>query len=91
MTDGAKTPPKYNSALVEQAILEVAIELHPQHLTIGELSSKIVSDSNDRKEVETVAQAIRDLKRSGLLSYRDVNEVVEPTHAALRAFALLAG
>jgi hypothetical protein len=84
-----RTPPKYNVEIVEAAILEVAAELHPEHLSEDELSLKIVSDPNDRREVETAAQAIRGLREFGLFKDRD-DENVEPTPAALRAFALLA-
>jgi hypothetical protein len=91
MTADTPIPPKYNPALVEQVILEEAIELHPQRLTVGELSLRIVADPDDRMEVETVTHAIRDLRRSGLFRYRNDDQLVEPTHAALRACALLAG
>ncbi|HMJ71927.1 MAG TPA: hypothetical protein VK471_01035 [Solirubrobacterales bacterium] len=70
-------------------ILEVAAELHPRHLTTRELSLKIVSDPDDGKEVETAAHAVRNLREFGLFSDRD-DDVVEPTPAALHAFALLA-
>jgi hypothetical protein len=89
MTD-RRTPPKYNLAIVESAILEVAVELHPCHLTARELLLRIVSDPDDRKEVETAAQAIRNLREFGLFADRD-DATVEPTQAALRAVALLAG
>jgi hypothetical protein len=69
-------------------ILEVAAELHPQHLTAGELSLEVIGDADDTREVETAAQAIRGLREFGLFSVRD-DELVEPTPAALRACALL--
>jgi hypothetical protein len=83
-----KTPPKYNVAVVEAVLLEVAAELHPQHLTTGELRLKIVSDPGDSQEVETATQAIRNLCEFGLFRDRG-DEIVEPTPAALRAVALL--
>ena len=89
MTD-RDTPPKYDLAIVESAILEIAAELHPRHLTARELSRRIVSDADDRREVETAAQAISNLRELGLFRARD-DEIVEPTQAALRAVALLAG
>jgi hypothetical protein len=88
MTD-SKTPPKYNVAIVESVLLEVATDLHPQHLTARELSLRIVSDASDSREVETAAQAIRGLREFGLFSDRE-DEIVQPTPAALRARALLA-
>jgi hypothetical protein len=90
MSAGAAIPPRYDPEIVAQVILEVAIELHPQRLTTGELSLKIVADPDDSREVETATQAIRDLRQSGLFRYEDGTQVVEPTPAALRAYALLA-
>ena len=88
MTAGAGTPPKYNSALVEQVILEEAIELHPVHLSVAELSLRIVADPDDRREIEIATKAIRNLREVGLFSARSDGDCVEPTAAALRAFTL---
>lgn len=82
------TPPKYSLKIVEAVILEIAAELHPQHLTARELSLRILSDPDDGREVETAAEAIRSLREFGLFKGRD-DEIVEPTPAALRAVALL--
>jgi len=82
------TSPKYNVAIVEAVILEVAVELHPENLTAKELSLRIISDADDAREVETAARAIQGLREFGLFSARD-DEIVEPTPAALRACALL--
>jgi hypothetical protein len=90
MQADAPTPPQYNIAIVEAVILEVAAELHPQRLTSDELSRRIVSDPSDTREVEIAVQAIRNLGQSGLFHHRD-DEIVEPTQAAIRAVALLAG
>ena len=81
--------PKYDVAIVEAVILEVAAELHPDCLTTMELSLEIVGDAGDRRELDTATQAIRNLREFGLFRVRD-DDVVEPTHAALRAVALLA-
>ncbi len=88
MTDRS-APPKYDVAIVEAVILEVAAELHPEHLPAGELSLKVVGNPDDSRELETAAQAIRGLREFGLFKVRD-DELVEPTPAALRAVALLA-
>lgn len=69
---------------VELAVLHEVIELHPDHLTPTEL---ILRMSGERDEDEELRHAIRELKGSGLLRY--VGGVVAPTHAALRAHALL--
>jgi hypothetical protein len=87
MTD-RNTPPKYNVSIVEAVVLEVAAELHPEHLSVDELSLKIVSDPDDSRELETAGQAIRGLQEFGLFKIRD-GEIVEPTPAGLRAVALL--
>jgi hypothetical protein len=87
MTDD-KTPPKYDVAIVEAVILEVVAELHPEHLSVGELSLRILSEPDDSREVETVAQAIRNLREFGIFRNRD-DEIVEPTQTALRAVTLL--
>lgn len=91
MTADDATSPKYNPVLVEQVLLAEAVELHPQRLTVHELSLRIVTNPDDSREVEIATQAIHDLRQSGLFHYQDDDEVVEPTPAALRAFALLAG
>jgi hypothetical protein len=88
MTD-RKTMAKYNVAKVEAVILEVAVELHPRHLTRDELMLQIVSDPDDHREAATGARAMRNLREVGLLGDTD-GELVKPTRAAVRAVALLA-
>lgn len=87
MTDAGASP-KYDVEKVEAVILEVAAELHPEHLSTGGLLLEIVSSSDDAREVKVGAQAIRNLREVGLFANRD-DDVVEPTQAALRACALL--
>ena len=82
MTEG--TPPKYDLGTVEAVILEVAAELHPRHLTARDLALKIVGDPDDDREVETAAQAVRNLREYGLFCDRE-DGIAEPTRAALRA------
>jgi hypothetical protein len=84
----ADTSPKYDVAIVEAVILEVAAELHPQNLTAKELALRIVWDPDDSREVETAAQAIRNLREFGLFANGN-GETVMPTPAGLRAVALL--
>ena len=74
---------------VERAILEEVIELLPVRMAVGELCLWIAANPEDDREVEAIREAIRDLKRSGLLRYRNDDLVVEPTQAAAQAFALL--
>lgn len=80
--------PNYSVAIVEGVILEVAAELHPEHLCTGGLLRKIANDPDDAKETETGVQAIHNLREFGLVVSRD-DEIVEPTPAAIRAVALL--
>ena len=84
-----RVSPKYDLATVEAVLLEMAAELHPRHLTARDLSLEIVSDPDDGREVETAAEAIRNLQEYGLLSVGEDGSVT-PTPAALRAVALLA-
>jgi hypothetical protein len=86
----SKTPPKYNVAIVEPVILQMGAELHPRHLTARELSLRIVTNPDDKREIETAAQAIRNLCEFGLFKDR-ADEIVELTPTALHAVALLAG
>lgn len=69
---------------VENAVFEEIIRLHPAHLTPDELAVRM-EDANTNGVA--VTDAIRALRHSGLV--RLTGEVIEPTYAALRAFALL--
>ncbi len=73
----------------ERAVLEEVVELHPERLTIPELILRVAIDPDDAARAEMIRQAARELRRSGLIRYRDDDELVEPTHAAIRAFLLL--
>jgi hypothetical protein len=79
-------PPDGEARQIERAVLEIVLELHPDHLTVPELVLKVAAD-RDQVEGEDVRLAVRDLRASGLLRY--VGDLVVPTHAALRAFAIL--
>lgn len=87
MPAGEPTPPQYKVAVVEALLLEVAAELHPEHLSTGGLLRRIVTDPDDAREIETGVQAIHNLREFGLVADRD-DEIVEPTPPALRAVAL---
>ena len=80
-----EAPAKYNVAIVEAAVLEVAAELHPEHLSSEELSLKIVSDPDDNREVETAARAIRGLREFGL--FKEQGRRDRRAHPGLRAVA----
>jgi hypothetical protein len=89
MRAGVAIPPKYDPEHVGRAVLLAVIDLLPVRLTAAELCLRIAADPEDDREVERIRDAIRNLKRSGLLRYRNDDLVVEPTQAAVRAFALL--
>jgi hypothetical protein len=44
---GSDTPPQYDPALVERAVLEEVIDLHPERLTVAELLLRIAGDPED--------------------------------------------
>ncbi len=67
--------------LLEHGVLAMILTLHPQHLTTDELVLKVAGDQEPPPD-ESIRQAIRSLKGSGLL--RRVGDVVQPTHAAVR-------
>lgn len=74
---------------LERTTLVEVIELHPERLTIEELIVRTATNPDDFKKADAIRQAIRDLRRSGLVRYRNDDELVEPTHAALAAYELL--
>lgn len=67
----------------ECEVLEEIIELLPVRLTVAELCRKVTAGSQDKRRVETARHAIRDLRGWGLLRYRDDDQLVEPTPAAI--------
>jgi len=69
--------------LAEREVLEGVIELLPVRLTVSELCQKITSGSQEKWRVERARNAIRELKGWGLLRYRDDDQLVEPTPAAV--------
>jgi predicted transcriptional regulator len=81
---------QYDPVIVRQVLFEEIIELHPQRLTIAELARRIASDPIDGREIGTASEAISDLRRAGLVRYRNDDQVVEPTHAAFEAVKVLA-
>jgi hypothetical protein len=81
--------PAYDPEIVSRTILEEVIRLHPERLTVAELSLRIVGDPGDEREAETAAEAIHDLRAFGLIRYRDDDKLVEPTQAVLRYVALM--
>lgn len=75
-------------AELERTVLTEIVQLHPELLTIPELILRVASDPQDEPANENIRHAARELRRSGLVRYRNDNEVVEPTHAAHRTHEL---
>jgi hypothetical protein len=88
VTTDNDTPAKYDLKIVEGVILEIATELHPEHLSVSGLSMQIVGNPDDDREIETAAQAISNLRELGLFKDRD-DEIVEPTPVMLHVVKLL--
>jgi hypothetical protein len=84
----SSTPPKYSPEPVEQAVLTIVIYVYPTCLTMAELLLRIAGDPKDRREIDTITCAVRDLEKSGLLQ-KGHDERIEPTSATLRAVSLL--
>lgn len=78
-----RSRPAYDVESVARTILEEAIRRHPERLTVTELSLRIVGDPDDDLEGETAVEAIQSLRASGLIRYRNDDQIVEPTHAVL--------
>jgi hypothetical protein len=89
MSIKSSTLPKYDPELVERPALEEVIELLPVRLTVSELCQRITADPQDERAVEAVRQAISDLRSWGLFRYRNDDQIVEPTQAAMQSFRLL--
>jgi hypothetical protein len=79
-TDAAA--PRYDPEVVERAVFEEALFLHPQHLTREEFVRKMTARRDDPGRGGDVTEAIGGLERAGLL--RDHAGTVVPTHAAVR-------
>lgn len=84
MVTDSRSLPRTRAAAAEHAVLEVVIDLHPDHLTPAELVLKM---SGERGEDDEIGRAICELKGSGLLRY--IDDVVAPTHAALHFASLI--
>ena len=68
------------------AITEI-LQLYP--LTIPELIMRVALDPDDEATKDRIRVATRDLRRDGLVRYRDDDGVVIPTRAAIRMNELL--
>ncbi|HKI66530.1 MAG TPA: hypothetical protein VJ989_04610 [Solirubrobacterales bacterium] len=82
--------PGHDLRVVESAMLEMAVELHPTHLSAEGLLQRIVSKRADALEIETARQAIANLRESGVFHEHD-DGLLEPTRPTLRTAGLLTG
>lgn len=82
MTADTATPPRYDPEVLERAVIEEALHLHPEHLTREEFARKMTVRAGDQGRAADVGEVIGELERSGLL--RDHAGTVVPTHAAVR-------
>lgn len=89
MKTGTAPSPNHLLGPVERAVLEQVIGLLPVRLTVDELCLWIAASPEDDGEVETIRDAIGNLRRSCVVRYRNDDLVVEPTRAAVHIHALL--
>lgn len=89
MSTGVSTRAEPDPEDAECTVLKEVVELLPLRLTVSELCKKITAGSQDTRRTETIRHAIRDLRGWDLLRYRDDDQLVEPTLAAVQAFTLL--
>jgi hypothetical protein len=71
-----------NAEQIEEVVLIEIIASHPEHLTSEELVVRLEDGPSNTDRV-AILDSLQELKRSGLIRFN--GEVVEPTHAALRA------
>ncbi len=65
----------------QAAVLRQILDLHPESLTLAELTREMTHDSTDFQERDRIERAVRDLIGGGLLHL--VGDLVLPTRAAV--------
>jgi hypothetical protein len=65
----------------QAAVLRQILDLHPEPLTLAELTREMTHDSTDFQERDRIERAVRDLIGGGLLHL--VGDLVLPTRAAV--------
>jgi hypothetical protein len=81
--------PAKQDEITERAVLTQILFLHPERLTILELSLQVEGGSESFAKKDAVERAVRELSRDGLLVCD--NRRIWPTRAALRFDELLGG
>ncbi len=69
-TADAISPAKQDE-ITERAVLTQILVLHPDRLTILELSLRMEGDSESFAKKDAIERAVRELSRDGLLACRD--------------------
>lgn len=81
--------PSQADTLVEAAVLQQLLFLHPVQLNLEELLRELAGGEEDFGERDAAERAVRDLAAAGLL-HRN-GELLAPSRAALRFDELLGG
>jgi hypothetical protein len=71
----------------QTAVLRQILDLHPEPLTLAELTREMTHDSTDFQERDRIERAVRDLIGGGLLHL--VGDLVLPTRAAVLCHSIL--
>lgn len=79
--------PSEEDAVIEAAVLQQLLFLHPSQLSFEELLRELAGGASDFGERDAVARAVRDLAAAGLLNLN--GELLSPSRAALRFDQLL--
>jgi hypothetical protein len=81
--------PLDEDTIVEAAVLQQLLFLHPAQLSFEELLRELAGGADDFGERDAVERAVRDLAAAGLLHLN--GELIVPSRAALRFDELLGG
>jgi len=68
-------------------VLQTILDLHPEPLTLAELTREMTIDSTDHGERDRIERAVRDLIGGGVLHL--VGDLVLPTRAAVLCHSIL--
>lgn len=73
---------------VQASVLREVLWIYPEPITLAELTREMTVGSTEFPEQDRIGRAVRDLIAGGLLYKRD-DDLVIPTRAAVRFYALL--
>jgi hypothetical protein len=79
--DESATTTAHKDRRDQAAVLRQILDLHPEPLTLAELTREMTSDSTDFQERDRIERAVRELIGGGLLHL--VGDLVLPTRAAV--------